>query len=447
MKIAEQFADFTSSLSFHQLPESVVEKTKLLFLDWLGATLQGSKEATTTIALEVAGDLKGPDEATVLADMSQNSCLMAALVNGVGSHALELDDLHRKGIYHPGGPVFPAILAVAEKLNLSGTKFIEAAVVGYEIGIRSAVAAGSSHYKFWHTTGTCGTFGAAAATAKLLSLDKAQTSWALGSAGTQAAGLWEFLADSTMSKQLHPAKAAVNGMLAAFLARRGFTGAGEIYEGKKGFLRATSGDYDLAAATENIGTGHFKILETTIKKHASCGHTHSAIDCILNIVNENNINCHQIDRIDVQLCAQSLDLIGEVVPSNSASAKFSIPFCIAAAAILGKVDLGSFEPAQLHDQQILKLMGCVSLQSSPELTVLFPEKSCCIISIKTKSGEVFSDRVNDPLGTPENPMSNNDVLSKFEMIPSSHMKFKHDFIIEKIMQLEKTESMNTFFKF
>ena len=442
MSIAEQFADFTTGLRFEDLPPAVVKQTQLLLLDWLGSVLSGADEPCTLAALQVAEDFRGSAEATLLPDMSRNSCLMAALVNGVSSHALEMDDVHRKGIYHPGGPVFSALLPIAEKYGLPGARFITAAVAGYEIGIRSAEAVGQSHYQYWHTTGTCGTFGAAAAAARLLDLDKKQTVWALGSAGTQAAGLWEFLADSSMSKQLHPAKAAVDGITAAFLARRGFSGPKTIYEGEKGFFRATSTDSAPSLALSRLGKGGFKVSETSLKKHASCGHTHSAVDAMLEIVRDHQLSAGDIAEIKVEMYEQAIDLLGKVEPSSPFLAKFSIPFCLATAVLHGKVDLAAFSAPRLSDPVILALMQRISLHRSAELTKRFPDKFGCVVSVKTRSGEVFSRSVEDPLGTPENPLSQDEIIGKFGAMAAARLNGRSDALVERVLRLEKLDSMN-----
>jgi 2-methylcitrate dehydratase PrpD len=446
VNIAERFSDFTVKLEFQQLPQAIVKTAKLFFLDWLGAAFRGAEETSTQMSLEAVLELKGSEESTVLADMSRNSCIMAALANGISSHAVEMDDVHRKGIYHPGGPVFSAILPLAERLNASGRRFIEAAVAGYEVGVRSAVAVGKSHYGYWHTTGTCGTFGAAAGAAKLLSLNQQQTAWALGSAGTQAAGLWEFLADSAMSKQLHPAKAAVNGLLSAFLARKGFTGATSIYEGDKGFFRATSTDFDPAAAMADLGNGRYKISECSIKKHASCGHTHSAVDAVLDLVIGHAIVPADIVRINVRLYKQAVDLLEKITPTTPFFAKFCFPFCIASAVIFHQVGLEAFTDERIHDPAILGMMDRVSLACDKELTPLFPEKFSAIVTIETSHGELLTTRVDDPKGTPENPMFEEEIIEKYRRMAAGFLpKGKTERILKRVLNIEDFQSMDRFF--
>lgn len=254
-------------------------------------------------------------------------CLLAALVNGASSHVVEMDDLHRESIFHPAAPIMPAVFALAEREGSTGRDIILAISAGYEAGIRIAVAIGPSHYHFWHTTATCGTFGAAAGAAKILGLDEEHFVWALGSAGTQAAGLWEFLGESAMSKQLHPGKAAMNGLLASLLAQKGFTGASKILEGEKGLFRATSQDFSEEKCVAGLGKEFFSD-RNSIKYYASCGHTHSAVDAVLKATGGRPMMVEEIERVDVSVYQASLDLLGDVMPTTPYLGKFNLPFCV-----------------------------------------------------------------------------------------------------------------------
>src|SRR3990172_1784867 len=225
------------------LPAEVREATSRSILDWLGSVLAGSAERPARLAQRVVARLGVSDEATVFG-AGRASAALAALANGVSSHILELDDIHKGSTVHGAAPIIPAALAVAEREHRSGRDFLAAVAVGYEAALRIGEAGNPSHYRYWHPTGTAGTFGAAAAAGSLLALTADELVEALGSAGTQAAGLWEFNADGAMSKHLHPGKAAFNGVLSADLARAGFTGARRILEGERGFFQAMSARHD-----------------------------------------------------------------------------------------------------------------------------------------------------------------------------------------------------------
>src|SRR5580698_515018 len=248
-------ASFASNLKFEQIPKEVIERTADLFLDWFGSALAG-RGARPVESIQKHAFYFGPQSGSceVLISRRTTSPLFAAMINAAASHFAEQDDLHNSSVLHPGTVVFPAAWAVAQALGRSGKEFIAASVAGYEVGIRVGEFLGRSHYKIFHTTGTAGTFAAAAAAGHLLKLSSEQMLHALGSAGTQSAGLWEFLRDAADSKQLHTAHAAAAGLASAYLARDGFTGARAILEGPKGLAAGMSSDADLSRLTDRLGS-------------------------------------------------------------------------------------------------------------------------------------------------------------------------------------------------
>src|ERR1700738_2078907 len=219
-------ANFAATLRFEDIPAPVLQRAEDLFLDWFGSALAG-KGARPVEAIERFAITMGPavGESEVLVSRRRTSPLFAAMVNAASSHFAEQDDVHNGAVFHPGTVVFSPVLAIAQTIGSSGSELLTAAVAGYEVGIRVGEFLGRSHYQVFHTTGTAGTIAAAAAVGFLLRLSPEQMLNAFGSAGTQAAGLWEFLRDAADSKQLHAAKAASDGLISAYLAQHGFTGA------------------------------------------------------------------------------------------------------------------------------------------------------------------------------------------------------------------------------
>ena len=228
-------AAFAANLRFEDIPAPVLRRAEDLLLDCLASILAGAS-ARPVLAIDryaaAMGPADGPSE--ILINRRRTSPVFAAMVNAAAAHVVEQDDVHNGSVFHPAAVVFPPVLAVAQALGRSGRDALVAAVAGYEVGIRVGEFLGRSHYKIFHTTGTAGTLAAAAATGRLLGLSPAAMLDAFGSAGTQAAGLWEFLRDAADSKQLHTARAAANGIAAAYLAQEGFTGARHILEGPQG---------------------------------------------------------------------------------------------------------------------------------------------------------------------------------------------------------------------
>ena len=278
MGITKDLANFIVETSYNDLPKEVREHAKVCILDWLGAALAGSLEPPAKIITSIIREIGGKKESTVIGTNVKTSCVNAALTNGIFGHAVELDDIHEESIIHPAATVLPAALAAAEHTKASGQDFITSIILGYEVALRTGKAMNPSHYQFWHTTGTCGTFGAVAASGKILDLNSEEMVYGFGIAGTQAAGLIEVF--GTMSKPLNAGKAASNGVLAALLAKEGFTSTKTIFEAEKGYCNATAREFNLNAITENLGK-KFEIVNNIFKIHASCGHTHGAIDAVL----------------------------------------------------------------------------------------------------------------------------------------------------------------------
>src|SRR5690625_2085870 len=269
-----------------------------------------------------------------------------ALLNGDNIHIVEEDGIDKSSIIHDATVVIPAALAVAEWKKMDGKELITAVVAGYEVCFRIGEAVSPSHYYYWHNTATCGTFGSAAAVAKLLNLSVEQTVHALGSAGTQAAGLWEFIEDGAMSKQLHPGKAAMNGVIAGMLAEKDFTAASKILEGRRGFFEAMSDEYDVSKITEGLGD-EFKIMENSFKIHASCRHTHHAMDLVSDLAKQQGINADEVKKIEVGTYDVAINITDNDNPQTVYQGKFSLQYCTALALVKKNGNLDTFTEENL----------------------------------------------------------------------------------------------------
>ena len=440
--LADQLAKYFCGLRFEDLGKEHVANMKGYILDWLGSAYAVRDLPPVRMMRSVAGSLGGKPESTSIPDGTKTSCILAALVNGATSHVVEMDDLHRESILHPACAILPAVLALGERQHAPGRELILAASAGYEVGIRVALAVGTSHYYSWHTTATCGTYGAAAGAAKLLGLDEDQFAWALGSAGTQAAGLWEFLVECAMSKQLHPGKAAMNGLLAALLAKEGFTGARRILEGEKGFFRATSKNFDEGKCTADLGKV-FHGDRNSIKYHASCGHTHSAIDAVQLATGGRTLKAAEVADVRIQVYQAAIDLLGNVEAKSPYLAKFNLPFCIATALLFGHVRLDDFSEARLADAEIRNLMSKVSFTVDPELTKAYPRKWPARVTITLADGRKLEACNEYPKGDPENPLTASELVAKFKSLTAGILSgAQADRIVEKVMNLEKIADAN-----
>lgn len=438
MGVTRDLADFVVNTNYDELPKEVVEHTKLCVLDWLGSALAGSLETPARIVASVIEEIGGRRESTVIGTHVKTSHVNAALANGIFGHIVELDDIHEESIIHPAAPVLPAALAVGESTDASGKEFITSIVLGYEVEIRIGMALNPSHYEFWHTTGTCGTFGAAAAVGKILGLNCEQMVNAFGIAGTQASGLIEVF--GTMSKPLNPGKAAANGVLAALLAQKGFTSSRAILEAEKGYCRATAKEYDLNKITENLGK-RFEILNNIFKIHASCGHTHGAIDAILMLREKYNIKPEDVDRIIVGTYPIAVDVVGRnYEPKTAQEAKFSLPYCLAVALVYGKVGLSEFSEENLRNPQIQKLLRKVEVVIAPEY--VNARLGCAKVTLYTVNGKEFTCNINVPKGYPKNPVSKEELERKFITLASLVLPKKQaKKIVEVVDRLEKIDKM------
>lgn len=440
--ISHKFSQFLTQLTFDDLSADQVHKIKTYFVDWLGSAYAGQTQRPIKIMLEVVDSLGGKPESTLIPDNAKSMSLLAALVNGASSHMVEMDDLHKESVFHPAAPIMPAVFAAAEREKASGKDLIIAIAAGYEVGIRVAVAVGQSHYQRWHTTSTCGTFGAAAGAAKILGLDEEQAVWALGSAGTQASGLWEFLVESAMSKQLHPGKSALNGLLSALLAQKGFTGARKILEGEKGFFRATSEDFDEEKSLAGLGK-NFLFERNSLKYYASCGHTHSAIQSILQATEANPMHAVDIERVDVSVYQAALDLLENVEPNTPYAAKFSLPFCVATALRYGHVNPGDFIETRLQEPDLIQLMERIEIRSDPQLSLQYPVKWPARVEIITRDRKRLKGSSDYPKGDPENPLGERDVIEKFRDLTRGLISDSSgEAIVERVMGLEDVDDVS-----
>jgi 2-methylcitrate dehydratase PrpD len=387
--------------------------------DWLGSALAGSLEAPARMARQVAAGFGRSDDCTIFSG-GRGSAAGAALANGVASHILELDDIHKGSTVHAAAPIVPAALAVAEREHADGRSFLTAVVLGYEAAFRIGEAVNPSHYHFWHPTGTVATFGAAAAAGSLLRLTSDQMVHALGSAGTQAAGLWEFNADGAMSKHLHPGKAAMNGVLAADLARAGFTGASRILEGDRGFFNAMSASHDASRVTDGLGTA-WKIGENGYKLHACCGHTHTAIDVAIAMRAARRWSPEQalaeISTIAVETYGPGYEIVKEPDPRTPYQAKFSMAYCVAAALHEGRVGLEQFAADRfgaggVSHGAMAALLQRTRVDVAPDLTAQYPAAWPARVTVTLRDGATLEDEARYPRGNAENPVDTGQLEAK-----------------------------------
>ena len=406
-----QLADFAASLRFDDIPAPVILKTEDLLVDWFGSAIAGKGSRPVETITRFAASM-GPTDgaAEVLINRSRSSAYFAAMVNAAASHVAEQDDVHNGSVFHPATVVFPAALAMAQTMGSSGRQLLTAAVAGYEVGIRVGEFLGRSHYKVFHTTGTAGTLAAAAAAGSLLGLNAAQMQHAFGSAGTQSAGLWEFLRTAADSKQLHTAHAAAAGLMSACLARDGFTGAAQILEGPQGMAAGMSSDADPAKLTDALGT-RWATVETSFKYHASCRHTHPAADALLQVMTY-KLAPGDIARVVTHVHQGAIDVLGPVVnPATVHQSKFSMGTVLGLVARFGHAGLVEFDQ-HFQDDVTVALRDKVVMEIDAEVDAAYPSRWIGKVTVTTGDGRTLRGRVDEPKGDPGNTLSREEITAK-----------------------------------
>lgn len=408
----QQLATFAAELTFQDIPADVVHKMEDLLVDWFGSAVAGHGSrpvASITRFAQGMGPATGPSEVITTGDTT--SPYLAAMANAAASHVAEQDDVHNGSVFHPAAVVLPAAVATAQALGASGQALLVASVVGYEVGIRVGEFLGRSHYKVFHTTGTAGTLASAAAVGHLLGLNAAQMQHALGSAGTQSAGLWEFLRTAADSKQLHTAHAAAAGLMAAYLAKDGFTGAADILEGPQGMAAGMSTDADPRKLTDGLGS-RWATAEMSFKYHASCRHTHPAADALLSVMRAHGLTHADLAQVVTHVHQGAIDVLGSVTkPTTVHQSKFSMGTVLALVAQYGHAGLAEFDQ-HFQDPVTQDLRGRVSMQLDAEVDGAYPRRWIGKVTVHTRDGRVLEGRIDEPKGDPGNTLSRQELTDK-----------------------------------
>lgn len=408
-------AEFVAGLRPGSLPPEVMTQAARVMLDALGCAVAAWTEDPdkARIARDIAALYPARPGAGVVgaAGLSAQPAF-AALANGILVNAADNDDTHKRALLHVGSVVVPAALALAEVRALSGRDMLAALVAGYEVAVRVGMAVMPTHYRFWHSTATNGTFGGAATAAHAMGLDADGVQRALGLAGTQAAGLNTFFESGDMTKSLHPGKAAMNGVLSAQLAGLGMTSPPGILEHPKGYLAAFSLEPKAAALTDGLGST-WEILQNGFKFFPSILASHSPIQATLAIVAKHRPDPSRIARIT----NETYDTVKSHFSSKEAAtvmaARVSVPYCIAAAAVDGVLTQAQFAAARIHDPLIRRVLERTEVIADPELNKLYPANFPARVTITMEDGQSFTETVMLPKGDPGAPLSDAELEDKF----------------------------------
>jgi len=443
-EITKELAKFCAGLKFEKLSSEVIDRAKYFALDFVGVAARGALENSTKSMYQFVKKMTPTDKGGVIIGTKMRGLHhYSALANGTSSHSLEMDDVNNEASLHPGVAIFPAAFAACEMTAKNGKKFIEGVVLGYDVMIRLGKALSpKEHYdRGFHPTGTCGTFGATAAVAKIIGLNEVQMINAFGIAGSQAAGSMEFLAQGAWTKRMHPGWAAHNGIIACLLAKKGFKGPSTIFEGRDGFLHSYSGNPDFDKVLEGIGSS-FGIMRTSIKPHACCRYMQPPIDGILKIMEENQLKAKEIDNVTLGILKAGFPIIVnpqelKYSPQSVVDAQFSMPFGAAVAVLYGEASLSQFREKVIQSTPVKEIMKKVHCVENPELDKVYPRQWPATVEIKTKDGRTFSVRIDYPKGDPENPLSWDELVEKFNGLTSSiYSKSHREKIIEQIKKID-----------
>ena len=418
LKLAQNSMSFTHDA----LPYEAVEVARHCFLDWLGVTLAGASEPLTRILLEEAVTAGGNSQATIIGDGRKLSMQQAALINGSAGHALDYDDVTASMTGHPSIPLAPAVLGVGEIEGASGYDVVSAFVIGFEAECKVGRGLGRSHYaRGFHQTTTLGALGSAAASARLMHLNHEQTAHALGIASSMAGGLRANF--GSMTKPLQAGNAARGGVMAALLAREGFTGGDEILDGPIGFINAFSpaGDADMEAV-DGFGD-EWEVISPgiSVKKYPCCFVTHRPADATLTLVEQHSLTPEMVDHVEVHVPNGAISSTGHVGPlihsrpQTGLEGKFSLEYVVAASLFDGKLKFATFEDDSVQRPEVQAFLPKVTTvpdaDGHPAADSLGGGVN--IVEIHTTDGRVLSEALNEPRGGPSSPLSWDELLDKY----------------------------------
>jgi 2-methylcitrate dehydratase PrpD len=411
--LTASLADFVAGVKFDELPPAVVGQAKNVVLDAVGCAIAAFKEdpRKAHIAVRLAQQFGATPQATVIGGPRSHPAV-AALANGILINAADNDDTHKRALAHLGSVVVPAALAATEARGGAGRDVIEALVAGYEVAARVGMAVMPTHYRFWHSTATNGTFGSAAAAAKAWALDADGVRTALGFAGTQAAGLNTFFESGDDSKSVHPGKAGMNGVLAAMLAELGATSPPDVLGHPKGYLAAYSLDPRPDAVTSELGV-RWEILQNGFKFYPSILASHSPIGAALEIVARHRIPSDRIRSVEVRTYATVKSHFSSKDVQTTMAARLSVPYCVAAALVDGEITQKQFTPERFGDPRVLALLERVEIVVDPELSPLYPDKFPARVVVTLHDSARHEATWLYPKGDPSNPLSPVELVAKF----------------------------------
>ncbi|MDX2158051.1 MAG: MmgE/PrpD family protein [Hyphomicrobiaceae bacterium] len=406
---------FAARLRYEILPPAVAAQACDIILDTLGCGIAAWRDdrEKAEVARGLARSFRAEPRALIWGAAGERTdAALAALANGMLANAADFDDTHKRALLHTGSVVVPPALALAEERGLTGAEIVCAVTAGYEVAARVGMAVMPTHYRFWHSTATNGTFGAAAASASALGLSAEQARMALGFAGTQAAGLNTFFSYGDMTKSLHPGKASFNGIVSARLAEIGGTSPPTMLEHEKGYINAFSLEPKTDALTNGLGTT-WEILENGFKYFPSILASHAPIQATLDVVRRHDIKPAEIARIVNETYSTVKSHFSEKVVTTGMGARVSVPYCCAVAAVDRAVGQAQFTHDRVVREDVQRVLAVTDVVAVDALTAQYPAKFPARVTVTLKDGRNFTSQRDYPKGDPQEPLSPAEIEAKF----------------------------------
>ncbi len=447
MKETIDFVKKISAIRYEDLSDLAIEMAEKCLLDYIGCTYAGLSYESSNIVREFALENYAPGNCTIIGSGQKLVPGGACYTNGTTGHAVELDDCTNEGGGHPAVTIMPVVLAMAEETGASGKDVLTAIVAGYETFIRIGKASNyqSMFVRGFHPTALLGMFGATMAAAHLLDLNIEQAANAMGIVGSYVSGNLECYTDGSYTKRLHGGTSSSAGVTAALLAKKGYTGPKTILEGQRGFFHAYCMDPRLE---ELFKTGPLEIERVSFKPHACCRFNQAGIDAVLEIFEQNSIDWKKIQSILIELSETPYNIVGQPQeikfnPKSAVDGQFSAPYSVAIACIENRAFLEEYTDESVKRPDVLECLKKITVKHSTELDRFFPESFPTRITITMEDGKNFVREVRYPKGDPENPLSWEDLLQKFDrcMVGSSMLQENKRKLIEYIRNLENAGDM------
>jgi 2-methylcitrate dehydratase PrpD len=435
--VTPRLGEWASNLTIGHIPSDVIEHLKLCTLDSIGCGLYGAAQPWGKITGDVATSFSGGGPCTLFGRKDKASPPDAALANGTAIHGFEIDDAHVSSSLHPGASTLPASLAVAEHTKATGAETVVALAAGYEIGLRVGVCAGVSHSTSgYHVTGTVGPVGAAAAAARLLKLTPSQVAYALGIGATQAAGLYA-ARTGAMTKRFHAGRASQSGVLAAYLAAKGFTGSLDALEAPfGGFMSTLHGQHDPASMLQELGT-RWETARVGLKAYAACASAHTTIDGVLEL-RSRGLTPDNLAHLTIRMSKKGHLNIGfPYLPGEVIGAQMNGFYAAAVALLDGAAFIDQYQTVRLSDPNILAIMPKIDIVHDPEIDKGGAGKRHAVkIDALRTDGSKLSATVEQRRGSADHPLPRDEVIAKFRRLASTLSPSAIDELIARVDDLE-----------